>query len=306
MPEFHPELRAGRWFPKGLGKPPFLWLLQHLPIPTIAIPPPLSLTEHRLDANVSVRVIPPPADGKLRPALLWIHGGGYLTGSAKQEDGMCVRYAKALDMVVVAVEYRLAPKHPYPIPVEDCYEAFEWMHREAAMLGIDPQRIIIGGASAGGGLAATLTLLVHDRKRPKPVMQLLVYPMLDDRNTTPEGARPYHRVWNMPSNVVGWRSYLGRDPGASDVPAHAAAARREDLSGLPPTWMGVGTLDLFHDEDVAYAARLRSAGVETTLEVVPGAFHAFDVAMAAKPVSVQFFDSQVATIKKYIADKPAP
>lgn len=303
--DFHPDLRAGRWLPKSMGKPPFRWIFQYLPLPTVKLPPPLRLTEHTVQDGVSVRVFSPSADGKLRPVLFWIHGDGYILGSAKHEDKLCVRFVQALDMVVVAVEYRLAPKHPYLVPVEDCFAAFEWMHREAAALGIDPERVIVGGSSAGGGLAATLTLLIHDRKRPKPLLQLLVYPMLDDRNTGPDVARPYHRVWDQESNVIGWSSYLGKEPGVSDVPAHAAAARREDLGGLPPTWIGVGTLDLFHDEDVAYADRLRKAGVPTTLEIVPGAFHGFDIVMATKPVSVQFFDAQVATIKKYLGVGPA-
>jgi acetyl esterase/lipase len=199
------------------------------------------------------------------------------------------------------VEYRLAPQHPFPTPLEDCYAAFELMHRESSALGIDPRRIMIGGASAGGGLAAALTLLVHDRERPAPILQLLVYPMLDDRTVTPSAARHFHRLWDQPSNALGWRSYLGRPPGGLDVSDHAAPARRSDLRGLPPTWIGVGTLDLFHEEDVAYAERLRAAGVATTLEVVPGAFHGFDVVLPKARVSEAFLVSQLSAMRAALA-----
>ena len=214
---------------------------------------------------------------------------------------LCARFADRLDVVVVSVDYRLAPEHPYPTPLEDCFAAFEFLHRHAGELGIDPARLVIGGQSAGGGLAAALTLLVHDRKRPAPTLQLLVYPMLDDRTVLKNVDGRFHRMWNQKSNAYGWRSYLGRAPGSPEVTDHAAPARRVSFVGLPPAWIGVGTLDLFHDEDLAYAARLREAGVPTSVEIVEGAFHGFDAVMPKRPVSQRFFDSQVAAIETRIA-----
>jgi acetyl esterase/lipase len=299
---FHPDLRAARWLPRGIGSPLALWIMRRLPMPSPKVPPGLSLTERPIDpaGDAKVLILGPRTDGKVRPALLWIHGGGYILGAAKQDLALCARFAQRLDLVVVLVDYRLAPEHRFPTPLEDCFTAFEFMHREASSLGIDPARIVIGGASAGGGLAAALTLLVHDRKRPAPLMQLLVYPMLDDRTTSPAVERRFHRIWNRASNLFGWRCYLGKAPGGPDVPEHAAPARRQDLRALPPAWIGVGTLDLFYDEDCAYAARLRDSGVATTLEIVEGAFHGFDAVMPEKPVSTRFFESQVSAVAQHL------
>jgi acetyl esterase/lipase len=267
------------------------------------LPAHLALSERAVDdaGNVHVRIIGPQAGGAPRPAILWIHGGGYVLGSAQQDDKLCARFAERLDIVVVSVDYRLAPEHPYPTPLEDCFAAFEFLHRHAGELGIDPTRVVVGGMSAGGGLAAALTLLVHDRKRPAPALQLLVYPMLDDRTVLKNVDGRFHRMWNQKSNAYGWRSYLGRAPGSPEVTHHAAPARRESFAGLPPAWIGVGTLDLFHDEDLAYAARLREAGVPTSVETVEGAFHGFDAVMPTKPVSERFFAAQVAAIEAHIA-----
>jgi acetyl esterase/lipase len=156
---------------------------------------------------------------------------------------------------------------------------------------------VVAGASAGGGLAAGLTLLSRDRKEIPVAFQLLVYPMLDDRTVARTIDGRNHRLWTAGSNRFGWTSYLGREPGRVDVPAYAAPARAESLAGLPPTWIGVGTFDLFHDEDVAYAKRLEAAGVAVELEVVSGVFHGFDVFRRAK-VSKAFFASQVAALRR--------
>ena len=298
---FHPELRrAARWLPRGLGRAWLVRLMNWLPAPSARLPAGLTVSEERVaaDSPVTVRLIRAPPDGRPRPGLLWIHGGGYVLGRASQDDALCARFAQRLGVTVVSVDYRLAPAHPFPTPVEDCFAAFDFVHREASRLQIDPARVIVGGASAGGGLAAALVLLVHDRRRPAPRFQLLVYPMLDDRTVLRDVDARQHRVWDAASNRLGWTSYLGREPGSPDVPAHAAPARRDDLSGLPPAWIGVGTNDLFHDEDVAYAERLRAAGVPASLELVEGAFHGFDQVLANAPVSRRFFDAQVEAIRR--------
>jgi acetyl esterase/lipase len=296
---FHPELRRGRWMPRGFGSPLKTWLVRRASGLPVRAPAGLSLTEHRVSADgPRLLILRPPASPAPRAAMLWIHGGGYVMGRPELDLMVFRRFVEQLDMVVVAVDYRLAPEHPYPAPLDDCYAAFDFMHREASSLQLDPTRFVIAGASAGGGLAAALTLLVHDRQRPAPRMQLLLYPMLDDRSTTPAHARSFHRLWDRDSNVYGWSSYLGAPPGGSNVPAYAAPARRHDLAGLPPTWIGVGELDLFHDEDVLYAQRLQAAGVPTTLEIVEGAFHGFDVVLPRASVSTRFLDSQLSALRQ--------
>jgi acetyl esterase/lipase len=247
-----------------------------------------------LGSGVGVRLHRPVGVSQSAPALLWIHGGGYVIGTAQQDDPVCRRFARELGITVAAVDYRLAPEHPYPAALEDCYSALTWL---AGLPAVDPGRVAIGGASAGGGLAAALALLAHDRGEVTPVLQLLAYPMLDDRSgTTPDN--PNYRLWSPKSNRFGWASYLG-----SADPRVAVPARREDLSGLAPAWIGVGTNDLFHDEDIAYAERLTAAGVPCHVEVVPGAFHGFDLVVPKAAVSQSFFASQCAGLRTAFASK---
>lgn len=210
-------------------------------------------------------------------ALLWIHGGGYVIGAASVDDALCAQIAEALGAIVVSAEYRLAPRHRYPAALDDCHAVWRWMLAEATVLGIDKRRMAIAGMSAGGGLAAALVQRVCDEEGPEPAAQVLMAPMLDDRTAAHRQLDSLdHPVWDNTLNRFGWRSYLGREPGAVEVSSHAAPARREDLSGLPPAWIGVGSIELFHDEDVAYAGRLEAAGVPVTLEIVPGAPHGFE------------------------------
>ncbi|MGU3293815.1 alpha/beta hydrolase [Williamsia sp. M5A3_1d] len=243
--------------------------------------------------TASVRLFGARTPGTTTPALVWMHGGGYVIGTARQDDTICRTYAERLGALVASVEYRLAPDNPYPAGLEDCYAALTWL---AGQPTVDPTRIVIAGASAGGGLAAALTNLAHDRGEVAPAFQLLVYPMLDDRTVDcpPEHASSHH-LWSARSNVFGWSAYLGDADRAAAVPA-----RRPDLIGLPPTWIGVGTHDLFHDEDLAYARRLADAGVPVETEVVPGAFHAFDVVGARTAVARAFVDSQIAAVRRVL------
>lgn len=210
-----------------------------------------------------------------RPAILWIHGGGYMFGTGLGDDPRLARWCEALDAVAVSVEYRLAPEHPYPAPLDDCYAALAWTAQHAGELGIDPARIVVAGASAGGGLAAALALMARDRGEHSIAYQLLIYPMIDDRMTTPSSTLDTV-VWTTKANVLGWRAYLGHEPGTDDVPAYAAAARADDLAALPPAWIGVGALDVFRDENIEYAQRLLAAGVPAELHVYPGAPHGFE------------------------------
>lgn len=291
---FHPDLRAQRVLPRGIVPVPWLikpirWVMRlgssGAGGDVVALPD---------TPEVSVRVFRPAGQSTPKPALLWIHGGGLITGDAGMDHAFCARACDELDAVVASVEYRLAPEHPFPTPLEDCYSALRWLAQQP---DVDPERIAIGGASAGGGLTAALALLARDREGVRPVFQLLVYPMLDDRTAqrTDIDERGF-RLWNQRSNRIGWRSYLGSAYASPGVPATAAPARCTDLSGLPPAWLGVGDNDLFCDEDVEYARRLREAGVDCALTVVPGAYHAFDGIEQKAPVSRDFTQAQLTAL----------
>lgn len=249
--------------------------------------------------KIRLRIYKPASATGPTPALLWLHGGGYLIGKPEMNDRGCAEYVRELGLVVVSVAYRRAPRHPFPAALDDSYAALTWLAAHAGQLGIDTARIALGGESAGGGLAAALAQLAHDRQEVKPAFQLLVYPMLDDRTVVRADADDSNNVmWTQKSNRLGWESYLGQACGADDAPAYAVPARRADLSGLPPAWIGVGALDLFHDEDVAYAQRLTASGVACELVVVPGAFHGFDQFDPELPIVQAFRQSKLAALRR--------
>jgi len=243
------------------------------------------------------------ATGK-RAGLLFIHGGGYIFGDAFMSGPSCRAQADAADLVIVAVDYRLAPENPHPIPVEDCYAALQWLFDNADALGVDRDRIGIAGESAGGGLSAGLALLARDRGKLKLAYQQLIYPMIDDR-TCVRTDIPAHLgqfVWTRDSNVYGWKSLLGQTPGGAGVSPYAAAARAEDLSGLPPAFIYVGALDLFLDENLDYARRLLAAGVPTELHVYNGAYHGFEVAVDSG-VAQRAFRDRIDALRRGLAKK---
>lgn len=212
------------------------------------------------------------------PAYLHVRGGGFVLGDPVGSHERCSTIAAELGIRVVSVDYRLAPEHPFPAALHDCVDVLRWMGETADGEGIDAARIAVGGESAGGGLAACTAQAATDLGLPL-AFQLLVYPMLDDRTRARVDDRGRY-VWSAASNRYGWRSYLGDvDPSTP----YAAGARRADLSGLPPAWIGVGELDLFHAEDLAYAERLRAAGVAVEVVEVPGAYHGFDAVRPSAP-----------------------
>ena len=212
------------------------------------------------DLPVPVRVHAPAERTGSLPGVLAIHGGGYVIGDRTMYDGLFDRWCVDPGMVAVSVGYRLAPETPYPGPLEDCYRALVWTAAHADELGIDPSCIGIYGASAGGGLAAGLALLARDRGDVDIAFQFLQYPMLDDRQITDSSRLDDLYVWSRRSNSFGWKAYLGDLYGGDHIPAYAAAARAEDLGGLPPAYVCVGALDGFRDEDIDYARRLLQAG----------------------------------------------
>jgi acetyl esterase/lipase len=289
---FHPELRRiARVLPRRAVGPRVLPVIRALrslerfrrPGPDISV---------EALGPISVRLHRPPTSGTgPRPAVLWMHGGGHVIGSPMQDDGVCRHLARELGAVVAAVDYRLAPEHPFPVALHDCHDALVWL---AERPEVDEARVAIGGASAGGGLAAALALLARDRGVVRPTFQLLSYPMLDDRTVLRTDVdETSFRLWNNRANLFGWQSYLGAEPGGDGVDPLAAPARCEDMSGLPPAWIGVGDLDLFLDEDLAYAARLREAGVPCTVDIVEGAFHGFDRVRPGAQVTLDFRAAQV-------------
>jgi acetyl esterase/lipase len=238
--------------------------------------------------DVTVYVI--NAGGENRPAILHTHGGGFVLGDAQSEIPGKEALAKALDCVIVTVDYALAPEATYRVSVEQNYAALKWLHENARSLGVDRRRIAVMGESAGGGHAALLAIVARDRGEVPVAFQCLVYPMLDDRTASSRmPAWPIGQLaWDAPANRFVWQSFLGEAPGTARVPVAAVPARTARLAGLPPAFIGVGSIDLFVDEDVAYAKRLIDAAVPAELHVVPGAFHGFDGVAAATSVARQF------------------
>jgi acetyl esterase/lipase len=227
------------------------------------------------DPDVAVRVYRPrAAPGVRRPGIVQIHGGGFIVGSVEAEHAGSVMVAAGVGAVVVSVEYRLAPEHAYPAALHDCYAALSYIHDEANALGVDTDRVALMGASAGGGLAAATALLARDLGGPPVCFQMLQIPELDDRLETPSmRAFVDSPVWNRPLAVQSWKAYLGARSGSDDVPVHAAPARAEDVSGLPPAYVSTAEHDPLRDEGITYALRLLQAGVSVELHQFPGTFH---------------------------------
>ncbi|GAB3008705.1 alpha/beta hydrolase [Streptomyces pseudoechinosporeus] len=235
--------------------------------------------------DVSLLICRPTDAPDLRPIVYFTHPGGMVVGTNRL--GLPLDWAEELGLVVVSVEYRFAPEHPYPAPVEDCYAGLLWTAEHAKEIGGDPDRIILAGGSAGGGLAAALALLARDRQGPRAIGQLLMCPMLDDRNDTPSAHQMAGLgVWDRTANETGWNALLGEARGTDDVSPYAAPARADDLSGLPPAFVDVGSAETFRDEDVTYASRIWQAGGSAELHVWPGGCHGFDGLVPQAALSV--------------------
>ncbi|MEM6416017.1 MAG: alpha/beta hydrolase [Pseudomonadota bacterium] len=249
--------------------------------------------------NIKLYIADPDPARKNKPAFLHIHGGGYIVYRAQDMAPHAPGLAEECDCLVVSVDYRLAPETKFPGPMEDNFTALKWLYENADTIGVDRTRIAIGGESAGGGHAAQLAIAARDRGIPI-VLQVLTYPMLDDR-TGSTHAVPNHigrYIWNAGSNKFAWTSYLGQPAGSDNPPYGAVPARVKDLSGLAPAWIGVGGSDLFLAEDLEYARRLTEAGVHAELLLVPGAFHAFDGIASETSVAKRFHKSRVEALRR--------
>ncbi|MEG9249943.1 alpha/beta hydrolase [Arthrobacter sp. Soc17.1.1.1] len=231
--------------------------------------------QDRITDGLRLRVFTPAGAGP-HPAIYWIHGGGMIAGSVDHDTPYCTVLSGETGAVVVAVDYRLSPEHPFPAPLDDVHAGLQWLFASAEVLSIDPHRVAVAGSSAGGGLAAGLTLLNRDNGGPRIAFQYLMYPMLDHTHTS-NSSREFHDIptWNRAHSQFAWQCYLGA--GQPSPPIYAAPAAAEDLAALPPTLIQVGDLDLFRDEDINYATRLSNAGVPTELHVYPGAYHGYEL-----------------------------
>ncbi|MDR2751386.1 MAG: alpha/beta hydrolase, partial [Clostridiales bacterium] len=268
------------------------------------------------------QVIIPRADGKkLRlcvyipakpkedvPGLLWLHGGGYGLGVPEQEEKTIARFVESSGCVVVSPDYRLSIEAPYPAAIDDCYSALLWLRDNAKKYGIRPDQLFVGGESAGGGLAAALALQARDRKEVSIAFQIPLYPMIDDRMSTPSAKGSKAPLWNHISNFNSWKLYLGDLFESPDVPCYAAPARAEDLSSLPPACSFVGGIEAFRDETVSYFQRLKESGVPTHFKIYPGCFHGFDMLFPNAAVSKDAHEFLMASfrhaVKHYFAPQP--
>jgi len=273
------------------------------PFPALPSPAPQPVSEHIPGSNgapdVGVVIFDPAPKSTNRPAILYIHGGGYIAMSASFFAPELQRMAVDCGCLVVSVDYRLAPETRFPGSLEDNYAALRWIYNNAISLGVDRSRIAIAGASAGGGHAAALAIAARDRKEIPVAFQLLIYPMLDDRTGSTRTVPPHIGtfIWTAEKNVFGWTSLLGVPAGSAVVPAGAVPSRVENLAGLPPAFIGVGSIDLFVEEDIDYAKRLIAAGVPTELYVVPGTYHAFDLWVPNAAVTTRFNQTWITAVR---------
>jgi len=244
--------------------------------------------------------------GQSRPGILHTHGGGYVLGSAAQYLSLMQPIAKALDVTIVSVEYRLAPETTYQGSVKDNYAGLKWLHDHATELGVDPKRLAVMGESAGGGHAALLAQEAQRRGEVPLMAQVLLYPMLDDRTGTSRAvSAPQGRfIWTPPQNRLGWHDFLGMEPGTAKVPVEAVPARAKSLAGLPPAYIAVGDIDLFAEEDIAYAQRLMRAGVPVELHVFRGGFHGFNLLAPNAAISKLYQDALLDALRRDLAIKP--
>ena len=266
----------------------------------------VKLTRAKGAPRNTIIVEPKTPVGSPRPAVMMIHGGGHIMGGPKNTLPTLALLATELDCTIISPSYRVAPENPFPADLDDCHAAWMWLQENTQSLNIDAERIALAGNSAGGGLAAALALRLRDEGAPQPVAQALVYPMLDDRTALKRELDGLHHLWYNEINLFAWESYLAPlAPGDENVTPYAAPARSEDLSGLPPAWLGVGDADLFYDEDLEYARRITEAGGSCTLTTIKGAPHGFDLVAAWSPQAKELNGSLVEFLQNQLQIKTA-
>ena len=255
--------------------------------------------DHR---NIRLRIIE-PVNAKVSKGLLWFHGGAHLTGKPNSLDDVASQFALGLDAIIAIPYYRLAPENPFPADLDDAFTGWQWLTEYTQDRGIAADKLAIVGNSAGGGIAASLVQRIHDQGDIRPAAQVLFYPMLDDRTVLDQTLSPInHYIWNNQANAVAWKQYLApHTPGCAELPDYAAPGRREDLSGLPPMWLGVAGIDLFRDECIDYAERFKATGGECEMVVVDGAPHAFEALAPDAAVSKSFIQSALQFLQKTLA-----
>lgn len=276
--------------PAAVGDRPVSWTHREIPGPADA--PALPTTIYR----------PAHSEATALPILYDIHGGGMVVGNRFQEAERMARLVDELQVVAVTIDYRLAPEHPFPAGVEDCYAGLEWIFTHAAEFGGDPDRIIVMGGSAGGGFAAAISLMARDRQGPEIAGQLLLCPMIDNTNTS-VSSHQYDGlgVWQREANLFAWECVLGEQAATSpDAPAYAAPSRASDMSGLPPAFIEVGSAETFRDEDVEYASRIWATGGEAELHVWSGGCHGFDVFMPNSRLSAAAHAARVSWLRRVL------
>lgn len=280
-----------------INNPIALWLTRNVGMaPTPALSENIEYKMIEL-ADFNLHVYRPTTANVPLPILIWIHGGGLVAGKAVSDHAEATEYALAANLVVVSVDYRLAPEHPYPAAIDDCMNALNWAINHATDIGGDAERLAVGGMSAGGGLAAALAQRALDASIELQ-LQLLIYPMLDDQSAVLADTANRGLTWSRSSNKFGWSAYLGHSAGLPDNRDYAIPARRKNLSNLAPAWIGVGDLDLFYDEDLEYAQRLQAAGVPVELLTVAGMYHAAERIAPEAPLAIDFKSAQIAALKK--------
>jgi len=247
-------------------------------------------------ADVTVRIYTPAdATGVVLPGILYIHGGGMIIGDLEGEHLRAQMLCELVNAVVVSTDYRKAPEHPYPAQVDDCYAALTWLGQHTTELDIDPSRLAVYGGSAGGNLAIATTMTARDRGAPAIAFLMAPYPMIDDRNETPSSHEVTEvGIWDRAGNIEAWSWFLGGNP----ADGYAAPARAAELAGLPPTFIDVGEMDLFRDEDIAFVARLTQAGVPTEFHLYPGAYHASEVFAPEAPLSQRIWAARLSALAR--------
>jgi acetyl esterase len=251
-----------------------------LSISTLKLPASISFEKLEFKSfdgsRIFLRMIRPIKISESLSILYWMHGGGYILGSAFQDDAFLANLADYLNCCVISVDYRLAPEFPYPTPLLDCVEGLRYVLSEHKALGLNKDKVILGGVSAGGGLAAGLGLYVRDNKLLSPLGQILIYPMLDDRNNVPNpNSLSEHFVWGRSQNDFAWYAYLGKREHRDSIEVYAAPARSQNLRCSPETFVAIGDLDIFLNENIKYAEQLRDDGVLCEMHIYSGAYHGF-------------------------------